>query len=342
MTVLGLVFTILNQCKKAKIRQSNNIMKVRCYGDNLLGYQSPDTRNTSEQFAFNKNLQEKKDFDTKQEAGKNQPQEIKVLLKESTKLQSLTAKKSDITTKKTETTFDKVLQAFDVYERLPSLVESKRVNAESGAFDLVRCISMCWVILAHQFSERLSQTADILVLIPTIRSEKHNWNNTLVQLGFYAVDFFLFMGGYVAIISLQRTVDMFKTSAKWKLPILYLFLLVKRYIRVLPIIALVVLYRIYVYPWLSPENPTNHYFIDYSTHVDQTSWQDWSLVYAYDKTSTGMQAGWLWYLVVDYQCFMVVPFILMVNWIHKFVALGVCSILISSSLIYTGFMMFEK
>ena len=41
-------------------------------------------------------------------------------------------------------------------------------------------------------------------------------------------------------------------------------------------------------------------------------WQSWSLFYAYDhQPYNTMCAPWLWYLIVDFQCFMIVPFILL-------------------------------
>jgi peptidoglycan/LPS O-acetylase OafA/YrhL len=90
-----------------------------------------------------------------------------------------------------------------------------------------------------------------------ITREANDWNLTFMQQGFYAVDFFLFMGGYVGIISLKRIVFDFKNQPRWKLPILYIFLFVKRYARILPTMGVVILFTVCVLPIISLEYPTN-------------------------------------------------------------------------------------
>jgi len=58
-------------------------------------------------------------------------------------------------------------------------------------------------------------------------------------------------------------------------------LLVKRYIRILPIVAVIALFKVYVFIWLSPQNPTNS---DYITSglapppldLPTISWRDFS------------------------------------------------------------------
>jgi len=83
-----------------------------------------------------------------------------------------------------------MVEAFDFVQRMPTLMVSKRPDAESGAFDLIRNISMCWVILAHQFSERLQKNAEIMNMAYMIDTAKHDWVVTFIEHGFYAVDFF--------------------------------------------------------------------------------------------------------------------------------------------------------
>lgn len=129
----------------------------------------------------------------------------------------LQSPKQTVTTpEKSNTTWDQLLQAFDFVDRTKSLIVSKRPTAESGAFDIIRVISMMWVVLAHQFSERLGNSNAALVLPQEIYDSRHDWSITLIEHGFYAVDFFLFMGGYVAILSLQRVVNQFRKAPFWK------------------------------------------------------------------------------------------------------------------------------
>ena len=137
------------------------------------------------------------------------------------------AKKSSVpqkaeTTKKAEpSTFQSIVDAFDIVNRCKTLTVSKRPSAESAAFDIVRFISMSWVVLSHNYLIRgEARSADLFN--PKFMNEiAADWNVTLIATGFYAVDFFLFMGGYVAIISLQKIVFQFAGSKWWKFPILY-------------------------------------------------------------------------------------------------------------------------
>ena len=97
-----------------------------------------------------------------------------------------------------KSTCKSIVEAFDFVERMPTMMVSKRPNAESAAFDLIRNLSMCWVIMAHQFSERITKNAAVLNIATALSTAKHDWVVTFIEHGFYAVDFFLFMGGYVA------------------------------------------------------------------------------------------------------------------------------------------------
>jgi len=134
-------------------------------------------------------------------------------------------------------TMNKIIESWDIIERFKSISVSKRPTVESGAFDLVRLLSMSWVIMAHQYSQRgLVNTSDLMN--PSKNENTANdWNVTLIEHGFYAVDFFLFMGGYVAIISLGKIINEFKNSAYSKLPILYIFIFFKRYYRIIPMLG---------------------------------------------------------------------------------------------------------
>ena len=132
------------------------------------------------------------------------------------------------------------------------------------------------------------------------------------------------MGGFVAIISLERLVGEFRKTRVWKLPIVYLFFLIKRYARIFPVMAMVVLFKIYVLAYVSPLNPTNNIAMDAYDEIPQATWRDWSLVFAFDERTNQIYVGWFWYLVIDYQCFMLVPIILMLCWINKKVGILAC------------------
>jgi peptidoglycan/LPS O-acetylase OafA/YrhL len=228
----------------------------------------------------------------------------------------------------------KIQQNFDFVERMKTLVVGKRPTAESGAFDLVRLLSMCWVVMAHQFSQRGLNLADDLLSKYKITREANDWNITFMQQGFYAVDFFLFMGGFVGIISLKRIVFDFKNEPRWKLPILYVFLFVKRYARILPTMGVVILFTVCVLPIISLEYPTNQYIG--AGKWPEMFWQSWTLFYGYDISAgpKTLNCGWFWYLTVDFQCFLLVPIILMCAMVNRWLGIGCSVSLLVASISY--------
>jgi hypothetical protein len=56
-------------------------------------------------------------------------------------------------------------------------------------------------------------------------------------------------------------------------------------------------------------------------------WQSWTLFYGYDISAgpTTLNCGWFWYLTVDFQCFLLVPIILMCAMINKWLGI-MCSV----------------
>ena len=172
-----------------------------------------------------------------------------------------------------------IVAPFDVVDRWKSITVSKRPGALTGAFDLVRLLSMCWVVLSHQFLIR-SMASDSTIDPYTARMEQGSWNVTFTQHGFYAVDFFLFMGGYVAIISLKRLTTDFKNSPIWKLPVLYIFIVIKRYARILPMVAVITMFVVYVLPYITYRWPNNTQI--QTGQAATMFWGSWSLAYAWN------------------------------------------------------------
>jgi hypothetical protein len=210
-----------------------------------------------------------------------------------------------------------IVAPFDVINRWKSITVSKRPGALSGAFDLVRLLSMGWVVMAHQFSMRSGMSDSSIDINGTALMEQGSWNVTFIEHGFYAVDFFLFMGGYVAIISLKRLTSDFKNSPKWKLPVLYIFIVIKRYARILPMVAVITMFVVYVLPYITYRWPNNKQI--QSGQETPMYWGSWSLAYAWNIFGgpENINAGWFWYLVVDFQCFLIVPILLMLLPIDK-------------------------
>lgn len=71
-------------------------------------------------------------------------------------------------------------------------------------------------------------------------------------------------------------------------------------------------------------------------------WTDFALIYGYKNMPFAtMNVIWFWYLVLDFQCFLAVPIILMLSWISKWIGIAICIILITVSCIYTMIVSFQ-
>jgi hypothetical protein len=141
-----------------------------------------------------------------------------------------------------------IVAPFDVINRWKRITVSNRTDALSCAFDLIRVLSMGYMTLNHQQGLSISMSDPLMdPYIP--RMQQASWNISIIQDGSYCVDLFLFMGGFVAIISIKRLTTDFKKSRKWKLPVLYIFILIKRYVRIFPMLAMITIFMVYVLPY---------------------------------------------------------------------------------------------
>ena len=205
-----------------------------------------------------------------------------------------------------------VIAAFDVVKRLKSISVSPRPGAETATFEVIRVISMLWIILGHSYAGRAVNYSTEIVDYKNMNRLQHDWWVTIWFTAFFAVDFFFFMGGYVAIISLKNLVFELKNNNPWKWPVLYIFILIKRYARIFPVLFVLNFGYLYGMRIIEPTSINNPAVA--SLTEPKMTWQSWSLFYAwpfekYDQNA--LVVRWFWYLVIDYQCFILVPAILM-------------------------------
>ena len=119
------------------------------------------------------------------------------------------------------------------------------------------------------------------------------------------------MGGCVAIISLKSMILKFKDEPMskkiWKYPVLWIFIMLKRYVRIIPFVALVNWYSNGIQNYIYPDTVISMGAIS----CDKLGWESWILFYIWGESSPNICAGWLWYLYIDYCCYILVPLIMM-------------------------------
>ena len=236
--------------------------------------------------------------------------------------------------KKRETPF---LVLFDLVTNINTLLYPRVVNSSVQAFDLFRIMAMIWVILGHELAYRLTVSNNFLDK-GFWDYTKNSWYFTYNQTAFYAVDIFLFMGGYVSIISMSKLVSSLSPLPPLKAIVLYLFFVVKRYMRIMPVYAFLLCFYYKVVPTLVSGPLAQGYLFDFPCNFTNF-WQSFVLGWRSSVTVNTMCAGWCWYLAIDFQIFCTIPLILIISSFagrnKKKVGMLICSILILVSIVDT-------
>lgn len=184
---------------------------------------------------------------------------------------------------------------WDMIINLNGLIYPRRVNSSVQVFELMRIMAFFWVVFAHEFAYRLTNSqnfTDETLLDYTSNS----WGFTIIETGFYAVDIFLFIGGYVSILANTKYVTSFENLTYSKWPVVYCFAILKRYIRIMPAYAVMMLFFWKVIPAMTygPFSSQAHMC------TAKTFWESWILGWDSSITNSTMCAGWCWYLAVDF------------------------------------------
>lgn len=132
--------------------------------------------------------------------------------------------------------------AFSVLHNAPKIFTVKQVNSPNVIHCLngLRCFSMMWVVFGHGYMTFYD--------LPHInRNKYYTWLQTpysmLVQNGSLCVDTFFFMSGLLMCWGAFR--EMERTKGKLNIPMMYFH----RYIRLTPVVAVVVLYIMSLYKY---------------------------------------------------------------------------------------------
>ena len=73
----------------------------------------------------------------------------------------ITKLKDEKNEKKVQTNLEQVIDGFNIKKRWAAISVSKRVSSDSAAFDLIRVLSMTWVVMAHNFSNGIWASTNV-------------------------------------------------------------------------------------------------------------------------------------------------------------------------------------
>lgn len=214
------------------------------------------------------------------------------------------------------------------------MLKAPRQNTGSQVFDILRVFSFLWIVWAHSFVVLVQKVNKNIPIggHALLDGVSKSWMATGIMTGFYAVDYFLFMGGYVCIIALSRYYSMFKHSPWWKFPFIYMFAIIKRYARIMPCYLLVGLFE-----WKISHAITYGPLQFPSFCSDRNFWNMFNIL-SVNNFQSGKYIDYMclpqaWYLVVDFQLYMTVPVIVMVHMYNKTAGMVFTSLMILTSII---------
>ncbi|KAH8314798.1 hypothetical protein KR074_011221 [Drosophila pseudoananassae] len=195
--------------------------------------------------------------------------------------------------------------AFSVLHNAPKIFTVKKVNNPNVIHCLngLRCFSMMWVVFGHGYMTFYD--------LPHINKNKfYTWVETpysmLVQNGSLCVDTFFFMSGLLMCWGAFRELE--RTKGKLNIPMMYFH----RYIRLTPVVAVVVLYIMSLYKY-SGEGPMWFKLGTQDKRCEDTWWATLLYVqnYAFPYSICISQS---WYLAVDTQLYFLSPLFLIPLW----------------------------
>ena len=230
-----------------------------------------------------------------------------------------------------------IWKSWDIVANTKSILASARPDPQTQVLELLRALAMGWVVLAHGFSMRGLGASLGMFDKQFLIGMGDSWLTTFIETGFYAVDIFLFLGGFVCIISMKRPIETFASDHffnYWKFVFVYAFLVVKRYVRILPAYLIAALWIRGISSNLD-NGPTN------TANVCGTQLAFWNLFNFFEIPNMmgvgddAMCMGWAWYINIDFQLYLTVPIIMLVHMLNKWAGIGLTSCLIVGSLIYS-------
>ncbi|XP_033218446.1 O-acyltransferase like protein-like isoform X2 [Belonocnema kinseyi] len=164
----------------------------------------------------------------------------------------------------------------------------------------IRSLSMCWIVLGHQYVMRALY---VNVNLNDIEDWMKSWKTLYIYMSVFAVDtFFMLSGLLVAYLFLKEM----STGKKFNIFAFYFH----RYIRLtLPVVALLV-FSIFIIPLVGSgprwEKLINIFFTE---NCKEKWWSFFLYINNYVKPDN-VCMGHLWYLAVDMQFFLISPLIL--------------------------------
>lgn len=201
----------------------------------------------------------------------------------------------------------KVLQSFSLYDNVLKIVTIPKSTEYENLLFLngARVLSIFWIVLGHDQWFRFmniknwTETLDILTNPGIV---------TMVPAAYFAVDTFFWIGGFLITLGMLDQVRKAKSFVKF-----YFGCVLHRFIRIWPTYMVAILMYWKIAPYLG-DGPIwrSFYTLSCSCNDGGVLWNMFFLDNFEDHGPNGMDYcfGWGWYLAVDFQLFLITPFVM--------------------------------
>jgi peptidoglycan/LPS O-acetylase OafA/YrhL len=203
-----------------------------------------------------------------------------------------------------------IFYCFSLQENLKFLLKPPR-GKTFDVFDGMRTFSILWVLFGHTFVFTMMGLG-FTNLVDLIGFDNKGWITTYpaqaLTGGYYAVDTFFFMSGFLAMFFLMKRAKTFIETKNYRsyffqIPFLYM----KRFLRLTPLYFFILLFYINIFPLMDSGPFWNLLNTDLNT-CKKYWWHN--LLYINNLYSSSNQDCYAvsWYLANDFQFFLLVPF----------------------------------
>ena len=194
----------------------------------------------------------------------------------------------------------KFIRTFSTAEAMKVLLKT-RENNDLGLFNGLRIISFVFVIYGHTLLIKVSTS---LINVEEIGDTFKHWWGVLAYTGFFAVDVFFFISGF--ILSYFVLIELVKSEGKLRWIMLY----VHRIIRILPALAIAIGVSYYVIPPLFSGPIWKNYYRSLNLGCSKYWWANMMFINNFLPEKDEDECfGITWYIANDFQFFLIGPLI---------------------------------
>ncbi|XP_032311857.1 nose resistant to fluoxetine protein 6 [Drosophila ananassae] len=194
----------------------------------------------------------------------------------------------------------------------------------------LRCMSLIWVILGHEYTDTaMAYTVNRIKIISWFPKP---FSSFIIYAPF-SVDTFFFMTGLLLVVIGLRSLE--RANGKLNIPMMYLH----RYLRLAPIVAVAILVYLHLLPLIS-KGPVSEDLAVFDYSVCSNNWYRNMLFVQNYASVSEICLPHTWYLAVDMQLYILAPFVLLAlyKWGTKAAGAILVLMLLLSACLFTTIM----